>query len=355
MIRVLSLSIYIRLFFDLAKDDGPDDAKIVNSKDLSWRSIEFMFDQGLGTINGRRVPDEFLALWQDIRGLQDLRDFTAKDLHALFQDIRGLQKQLRDAKGDLQKNTNGSLQQINKDNGEKDSKIQTVGLPTDNLQSVESGMMQMQKEFSSNPGTEKELEARIQAIPEESASRVSTECPIQAMQKRVQPDDLPTNNRQGVDNDVKQMQKEFSSTPGTGKGVEVSIQAMAPQLHCKVFPEVARFHVGHEDSATSTSTTSTSTTSTSTATTDCPRSFPNRRVLITRKPESKQWVAAQSPGVYGDIGNRIRDKLLNRQNQIKASSQQRRRSTGSCPVRDSATEVQAYLANLESSAKWRSF
>jgi len=62
---------------------------------------------------------------------------------------------------------------------------------------------------------------------------------------------------------------------------------------------------------------------------ECPESSPSsRRMLITRKPESKQWVAAKSPGVYGDIGDRIRDKLLNRQNQIKALSQQRRHSTG---------------------------
>merc|ERR1711998_493498 len=58
---------------------------------------------GLETINGKRIPNEFIALWQDIRGLQDLRDFTAKDLHVLFQDIRGLQKQLQNAKGDLQR------------------------------------------------------------------------------------------------------------------------------------------------------------------------------------------------------------------------------------------------------------
>jgi hypothetical protein len=244
-----------QVLFDLTRDDDPNDATVVAGTDLRG-SIEFMFNEGLETINGRRIPDEFVALWQDIRGLQDLRDFTAKDLHALFQDIRGLQKQLQDVKGELQKTQ---------------------------LQDDEANL--------------KDEEGNVQKT---NLHNVDNDVKIRSVQQRVQDiiDNLPKTNRQDLGGDAKEMREEKLLTPGTmrsGQG-----KHMEANLLC------------------------------ATVVTECPESFPSRRrILITRKPESKQWVAAKSPGVYGDIGDRIRDKLLNRQNQIKALSQQRRHSTGS--------------------------
>eukprot|EP00746_Dinoflagellata_sp_MGD_P140186 gnl/MRDRNA2_/MRDRNA2_73478_c0_seq1.p1 gnl/MRDRNA2_/MRDRNA2_73478_c0~~gnl/MRDRNA2_/MRDRNA2_73478_c0_seq1.p1 ORF type:complete len:407 (+),score=96.54 gnl/MRDRNA2_/MRDRNA2_73478_c0_seq1:86-1306(+) len=252
--------------FDLTKDDDPSDVAVLADNDLR-SSIEFMFDQGLDTINSRRVPDEFIALWQDIRGLQDLRDFTAKDLHALFQDIRGLQKQLQDVKADLEKtqlqNDETNLQD-EKGNSEKT-----------NLQNADS------------------------------------DTKIRSLQQRVQDiiGNLPKTKGQDLEGDVKKMHEERPLATCTmrpdesdqGKNIEVSPQKF-PERPC------------------------------ATVVANCPESFPSRRrILITRKPESKQWVAAKSPGVYGDIGDRIRDKLLNRQNQIKSMtvSQLRRHSIGS--------------------------
>jgi len=95
-------------FFDLTSGDVPDDISTsANSSvsdsdmDLSVDSIEFMYEDGLHTINVNKTPDDFVALHQDIRGLQDLRDYTAKDLHSLYEDIQGLQKELKDVRGNL--------------------------------------------------------------------------------------------------------------------------------------------------------------------------------------------------------------------------------------------------------------
>merc|ERR1711904_358754 len=46
-----------------------------------------------------------------------------------------------------------------------------------------------------------------------------------------------------------------------------------------------------------------------------------RRSHLARSQESKQWVAAKSPGVCGDIGDRMRIKLRARQERAKSSSQ----------------------------------
>jgi len=90
-------------FFDLTSDDSPDDVSTsanssgsASDTDFSEDSIEFLYEESLQTINVNKIPDDFVALHEDIRGLQDIRDYTAKDLQSLYDDIRCLRKELQE-------------------------------------------------------------------------------------------------------------------------------------------------------------------------------------------------------------------------------------------------------------------
>lgn len=206
-------------FFDLTNGDDCDDvstsANSVSGSD-SEDSIEFMYDQSLEVMNVREMdtvplseqscPNDFVNLYNDIRGLKDLRDYTAKDLHSLFQDIQGLRKEMQNVK--------------------------------DNFQDVKA------------------------SVPNVS-------------------------------------QGPYWPTSKCPESIEVSPVQMRQR---SLLPSVAR------------------------------------------SQGKKQWVAARSPGVCGDIGDRMRNKLLERQERAKAASQMggraRRHSTGS------DEKVQVYLSNV---------
>lgn len=219
-------------FFDLTNGDSVDDAEVMvgnleseSAADLtnsSRDSIEFMYDQGLDTMNCRTENEEFHALRQDIRGLQDLRDYTVKDLHALFQDIRGLQQKLQDVRSDL------------KEMDEESSSVRSTGIK------------RLKKPAAVEATT-------LQDVPEEPSTNADDQC--------------------------------SESVPM------------------------------------------------------------RRRNLMARKLESNQWKAAKSPGVCGDIGDRVRNKLLEQQKSIKAASQQRRHTKGH-EDKDLSDKVQVYLSNV---------
>jgi len=195
-----------------------------------------MYGEALVTINFRDIPDDFCALRQDIRGLQDLRDFTAQDLHTLFQDIQGLREAVKDAKGNLQS---------------------------------------MHEEFSlaCSAALHKSVEDVL----------VKPSC--------MQCFDSPRNS--------------IAANHGNWQ----SSQALSSKARIESL-ETSQL---------------------------------SRRSQIARSQGKKQWVAAKSPGVFGDIGERMRSKLLAHQDRAKAlphvSIRPRRHSTG-----DGA--VQMYLSNV---------
>jgi len=275
-------------FFDLTSADSPNDVEtLVRSSGfdagVNQDSIEFMYGEALVTINFRDIPDDFCALRQDIRGLQDLRDFTAQDLHTLFQDMQGLREALKDAKGNLQ------------------SMHEEFSLAC-------SAACRLKEAVTNTKGN-------LQLMNDKSSFFCSARC-------------------------SRQIHEDSSLISTTGyptlhKSVEdVLVKPSCMQCFDSPRNSIAPNHGNWQSSQALSSKARLESLETSQL---------SRRSQIARSQGKKQWVAAKSPGVFGDIGERMRSKLLAHQDRAKAlphvSIRPRRHSTG-----DGA--VQMYLSNV---------